>query len=119
MPPPTKPNSTTHRDTIVQASKATGSWRNMLMDRMARKLGVRLEDHLANGELTPPQLDRMIGRCHACGDRDGCIMYLNTGTSDVRKGFEHCPNRKIMLTLRALARRPKPEARQKRKRNLW
>ena len=74
---------------------------------MARKIGLNLGQKVQSGALQPETINRMLSRCTACGDVGGCVDFLNSGASDTRAGFEHCPNRKVMLDLRDRARTPR------------
>jgi len=98
-PPAKSPENLLHRHGV-----RTPAGYNGLMERMARKLGLNIGRELETGSLQPEQLNRMLNRCTACGDVGGCVDFLNSGASDTRNGFEHCPNRKFLIHLRDQAR---------------
>jgi hypothetical protein len=64
-----------------------------LVDRMAQKLGLDLEQKVLEGQLDPDSLCDAVLDCTGCSDPDGCTVWLDTPASQTDAAPSMCRNR--------------------------
>lgn len=49
-----------------------------LVERMADKLGVDMDEELQSGRVSPDELEGVVHRCMSCEDPDNCKAWLDS-----------------------------------------
>lgn len=62
-----------------------------LVDQMATRVGVDLEDAAIGGEVSIDQISEAVLRCRDCSNPDHCAQFLAQSAQD-RKTPEYCRN---------------------------
>lgn len=72
-----------------------------LVDRMARTLGMDLEEEVYAGQLDPETLCDTVLRCTGCTDPDGCEAWMAAQAGPVETEPIMCRNGEVFAALKA------------------
>ena len=72
-----------------------------LVDRMARTLGMDLEEEVYAGQLDPETLCDTVLRCTGCTDPDGCEAWMAAQAGPVEATPIMCRNGEVFAALKA------------------
>lgn len=73
-----------------------------LMEHMAVKLGVDLQEALERKDISLAGVHHLMGRCSACGDIAGCRIWMAANPGTAEEPYQHCVNTKLLQALRDL-----------------
>ena len=80
-------------------------WRNkhdrhaVLVDRMAEKLGIDLEEKQLRAELSPEALEGAVVRCMGCDDPVGCDRWVSEDNEKASETPGYCRNSDFLKSL--------------------
>ncbi len=72
-----------------------------LVDRMARTLGMDLDEEVYAGQLDPETLCDTVLRCTGCTDPDGCEAWMAAQAGPVEATPIMCRNGEVFAALKA------------------
>lgn len=71
-----------------------------LMDRMATRVGVDLEEAVLRGLITPSELTDAVLACTGCANADHCEGWLEDHPGSAERALDYCRNRALFDELR-------------------
>ena len=73
-----------------------------LVDEMAGKLGLDLEESAMRGEVRIGQIEDAVLRCTNCANPDGCEHWLATASGPADTAPDYCRNSEFFRDLKAV-----------------
>ena len=70
-----------------------------LVDRMATRLGIDLEESVLHGELEFGELAEVVIRCTDCSNPEGCKKWLDSQPSVKEDMPDYCVNKETLKAL--------------------